>query len=61
MVHCCNGHTVSILVCAEGLAGHDDNYIAWLNEDEAIEMLTVIEEGDCPVCDGLIPHRAAAK
>ena len=57
MIDCCNGHTVSLLVYAQGLAGNSDNYIAWLNEGEAVGILAVIEEGDCPICSGLIPFQ----
>lgn len=57
MMNCCDGHQVSIMICVEGINGFGTQYTAWLSEGEAIELLGTIEEGGCPVCNGLIPFQ----
>ena len=54
MLDCCEGHSVEILV---RLGKDNANYISLLNIDEALDIINMLDGGECPVCSGLIPLR----
>jgi len=55
MLACCEGHEVKFGVYVEPNDIFENGYQAWLSQDEAIELLGMLEGSECPVCTGWIP------
>jgi len=54
MHDCCNGHRTDIQVVVYGADGSTVANSSTMSDSEVEAVINCVQEGDCPVCSGLM-------
>jgi len=55
MLICCEGHTTKVVLFIDANDIFEAGYAVDLKEHELRELSDIIENGECPICNGFVP------
>lgn len=57
---CCGGHTTNLILHVETDDIFESDYVLKLTHEQAIDLLAMMEMGECPVCSKWEPLKKSA-